>query len=296
MKRALLPAVLAVLCAVSGATADAFRSATAPASVCWLWHVDVSGMKGTETGKRLLADPAVSRSPQLAGFAARFGLDPIKDMRGLTVYTVSTGRLDAVAVIHPEPAAAERLKTASASDPVQSFGGYPIRSKADNRGTVYYTLTGNGLMVAALTPDRVRLGLDVLTGKRTGLTGTTIPALADRQGGAGAVIVLVGTSFGADVTGLMPQLSLLKNANSLCLTLREKAGKVEGALTVAARDEADSERLYNTLLGLVELGKAMGTGESSNALKTVAVTREGQFARAGGSWSSSEILRFLAGS
>ena len=297
MKKTALLLVAGLAAAFAGAArADGFKPAAVPASVCWIWHVDVQGLKGSETGRALLADPSLAESPQVAAFTARFGLDPAKDLKSLTVYTVSTGRLDAVAVLEPAAAAGARLQAwrETAGYKSQSYGRHTIYGKPGEPGAPYQAAMPDGRIVAALTLDRMQLGLDVLDGKRESLKASALPALSDRKAGDGALVILTGKAFGPDVQGVLPQIALLRKANSLCLVVGEKDGRVSAGLSVCADDDAEAERLQNALLGFVEIGRAMaGDSAQPGFTDTVAVTREGRTIRADGKWTTDQVLKMM---
>lgn len=298
MKKTTLLAA-AVLLAFSGTLrAAAFRPSDVPASAYWILHLDVSGLKGTIAGRTLLANPKVTESAPLAEFTSRFGLDPRKDVRGVTVYTVSTGRLDAVAVIDPDPAAAARFKSwrEGVGFTAQAYGAHTIYTRAAGQGAPLHAMTPDGRMVSALTLDLVRQGLDVLDGKRAPLAAPALPALADRKGGAGAILLLAGRAFGPEMQGLLPQISLLKKANSLCLAVGDKEGQVTAGLSVCADDEPEAVRVQNALLGFIEIGRAMAVHNGRpDPAKALAVTRETTTVRADGIWKLEDVLTLIRG-
>lgn len=295
MRRTLL--LLAAGVAAAGAAwAGPFQPAAAPAAAYWVAHVDAAGLKGTETGRALLADPAVAGSPQWAAFTTRFGLDPKRDLRSMTLYTMSTGRLDAVAVLEVEPEGAKRLKGWLGTDEFSAaaYGSRTVHRRRAEKNAPFCAWAGGNRFVAAMTAERVQGGLDVLDGKGASLKGVW-PALTDRKDGAEAVLLLAGRSFGPEMRGLMPQLSMLRNATGLCFVLGEKAGRLEAGLTVTAGDAPEAQRLENTLLGLIEVGRAMaGNGAAgSDPLRSIAVKGDGTLVRADGAWTTAEVLKLM---
>jgi hypothetical protein len=298
MKKTALLSV-AVLLAFSGVVrADGFNPSAVPASAVWILHVDMNGLKGTEFGRSLLAHPKVADSPKLAEFKTRFGLDPRRDLRSVTVYTVSTGRLDAAAVLEPEPAAAARFKAwrEAAGFTAQKYGENTIYSRTAGPNAPLIAVTPDGRIVTALTLERVRQGLDVLDGKNAAFTPSSQPALADRQGGAGSILLLAGRGFGPEMQGLLPQITLLRKANSLCLKLGGKTGPVAAAFTVCADEEAEGERLKNALLGFIEIGRAMAANDGRPDFgQALVVTREGKTVRVDGTWTVDDVLKMVGG-
>ncbi len=292
MKKTILSAWLAI--AAGAVFAGGFTPSVAPASALWVCHLDVAGLKTSAVGKALWADPRVAGSPHLADIKARFGLDPLQDVRGMTLYTASTGRLDAVAVFEVDADAARKLAASreQAGMTAEPYGAHTIVRRSAGEGVPFHAVTANGRIVAALSLERVKQGLDVLDGKAPAMGSAVFSALADRNGGDGAIVVVAGSSFGNDMQGMFPQLSLLKQANSLCLTLGERDGQVKAALSVCAEAEAEAERMQNALLGLVEIGRAMAANEGkADFLRTVAVTRAGGTVRASGEWGTDEVLK-----
>jgi hypothetical protein len=294
MRRLLL--FLAALTAAAGLSrAAAFKAAAVPASALWVVHLDTAGLKQSDAGRLLLARREWKESPLMAGFANRFGLDPVRDMRGLTLYTVSTGRLDAVAVIDPDPAAAVRLKAwrEKTGWKAQALEGTTVYSRAAGQDKLFQAAASDGRIITAMTLDHVKRGLGVLEGRISPLQTEALPALADRNGGAGALILVAARTPGPDLIRLLPQLSLLKNADSLCLGFGEKDGLVKGVLTVTAPEGVEADRLRNALDGLVQLGRALGYSNGYDPLQAVSVSAEGGFVRADGRWKTAELSDWL---
>ncbi len=294
MKQKLL-LLAAGVCAAGAAWAGPFQPAAAPAAAYWVAHVDAAGLKETEAGRALLADPQVAGSPQWAAFTTRFGLDPKRDLRGMTLYTMSTGRLDAVAVMEVEPEGAGRLKSRLGTDAFSAaaYGSRIIHRRRGEKNAPYCAWAGGNRFVAAMTLERVQGGLDLLDGRGATLRGVW-PALTDRKDGAEAVLVLAGRAFGPEMQGVMPQLSLLRNATDLCLVVAEKAGRLQAGLSVTAKDEPDAQRLENTLRGLIEVARVMsGNDANDDPLRSIVVKGAGTTVRADGVWTTAEILKMM---
>ena len=293
MKKTVLTAAFLAVVACSVQAAE-FTPSVVPASALWVGHLDMAGLKGTAVGQALLADPRVADSPHRADFASRFGLDPVRDVRGLTLYTDSTGRLDAVVVFDTEPAAAKKLEAwrAQAGLTADRYGAYTIFSRSAGEGVPYQAVTDRGLVVAALSLDGVKRSLDVLDGTAPALDLAAFPAMVDRNGGAGSFAMVAGKDFGGDAQRVVPQVALLKEAGDVCLVLGEREGRVTAAMSVCAAGEPEAERLRNALLGLVELSRAMAANEGkAEALSAIAVSREGRTIRATGAWETGEVLK-----
>ena len=289
--------LLALGAAVLGATAQAaaFKASAVPASALWVCHLDAAGMKQSAAGRRMLEQRALTESLPIARFAERFGLDPVRDMRGLTLYTVSTGRQDAVAVIDPEPAAAVRLKAwrEKAGWKAQAVDGHSVYSRLAGKETLFQSVAPNGLIVTAMTLAHVQRGLAVLDGRTPALESKTMPALVDRKGGAGVLLLVAARTPNAEMIQMLPQLTLLKTADSLCLAVGEEEGLVTGGVTVSAADEAGAVRLQNALSALIEFSRAMGSGQGPDPLRSISVTRVGGKVRADGRWTLDELMGIL---
>ncbi|MFO7536343.1 MAG: hypothetical protein R6X19_11815 [Kiritimatiellia bacterium] len=293
MKQKLL-LLVAWVSAAAAAWAAPFQPTAAPAAAFWVAHVDAAGLKETEAGRALLADQQVAGSPQWAAFTTRFGLDPKRDLRGMTLYTMSTGRLDAVAVMEVEPEGAGRLKSRLGTDAFSAvaYGNRVIHRRRGEKNAPYCAWAGGTRFVAAMTLEKVQRALDLLDGKGASLRGVW-PALTDRKDGAEAVLVLAGRGLGPEMQGVMPQLSLLRNATDLCLVVAEKAGRFRAGLSVTARDAPEAQRLEVTLVGLIEVARAMGDGAAGDLLQAVVVQGAGSTVRADGVWPTAEIIKMM---
>ena len=285
----------AVLAGAAGlAGAESFPGRVAPAGVQWIAHLDLAAFRETAFGKAVIADPRVAGSPQKAELAERLGLDPARDIQSLTLYAAGTNRTDAVAVIVPEPAAAERVAAwrSQTNLAAETYGRHTIYRRSLGDGMPFRGVTPDGRLVAALTRDQVARALDLLDGKAPVLTPAAFPAWA--EGRAGVFLRIGGRQLGGDVQRIMPQATLLREARELVLLLGESDGRLWSVLVMQTDHEAAAERLQAALQGAIEIGRVMAANEGKGDLfRSLAVTRDGAAIRGTAAWPVAELLQAL---
>ena len=194
----------------------------------WVMHVDVDALwaspvvqKAYRKGLEMHPD-AEKKMDMVCGMV---GMDPRKDLHGVTVYGKDTNKEHGVMIVHANVNQTLLLAmVAKAPDhKATSYGSYELHSWT-HKGwkKESHTVTGvfykPNIMVFAGCDEAVKAALDVLDGKSAGITGKESP-LAGRT--------LPGSIFVARASAIDPKTRcpVLKQAESFRVALGENKGE-----------------------------------------------------------------------
>ncbi|MFA5205900.1 MAG: hypothetical protein WC708_16000 [Lentisphaeria bacterium] len=244
-----------VMAGLAGSTVGAAPLAVqqVDSSSRWVMHLDAEKLWTTELGTLLKQELATSPAKaKLDAVALIFGLDPLKDIRGLTLYGQEPGRQQGVMLVDGNNLDQERILTLLRAAPEYSSVTRPDGSvlhhwidvnapKNDHAaGSRWGAFHGRNLIVVGNSQQQVGTALDVLNGKQTALKpGATLGGYP--LDGKGAILVGAAAMPEAPVQsaaqpGEPPNQSamIMQNAEGLSMRLEEQAGGILN-LTVMLR-------------------------------------------------------------
>ena len=225
--KVLVTAVAAVLALATIGRAEPLDVKKVAADAKWVVHVDVDAMRDSVVLNKAykkcmeMHKEAAERMDKLPGM---IGMDPRKDLHGITVYGKDLDKRKGVLILHAD-VNQELLKEKAAKAPdhkVAKCGDYEVHSwtMKCHKGT--QTVNGAffkpNVMVFASSQDAVEAALAVLAGKSPAITGEDSP-LARRT--------LPGSMFIARAVAVDPKTRcpVLKQADSYRIALGENDGK-----------------------------------------------------------------------
>ena len=210
----------------------------------WVVHVDVDALCASVVAQKAyqkcleMHKDAAQKMDMVVGIV---GMDPRKDLHGVTAYGKDTNKEHGVLIVHADVNQALLLAlVAKAPDhKATAYGSYELHSwthKCCKKGP--HTVTGvfykPNVMVFAGCIEAVKSALDVLDGKASGITGRDSP-LAGRT--------LPGTIFLARASAIDPntRCPVLKQAESFRVALGEDKGQsfYRARLTMKSTAAAD---------------------------------------------------------
>jgi hypothetical protein len=155
---------LSILCAlVVPLGAAEFAPSQVPASANWLAHADFDALRGSETGREVFAQIQAGHAGKLAELERMFGLDPLKDVAGVTMFGDGTAG-HAVALINGafDRAHLEDVFHGAANYLPASHAGFIIHSWDDKGLRQHAAFGSNTLLVFSRQEAALREALDVL--------------------------------------------------------------------------------------------------------------------------------------
>ena len=199
-----------------------------PAEAKWVSHVDVDTLRASivvQKAYQKCLDMHKDAAEKMDMVCSIVGMDPRKDLHGITAYGKDTNKEHGVLIVHADVNQALLLAlVAKAPDhKATTYDAYELHSwtqKCCKKGP--HAVTGvfyrPNIMVFAGCVEAVKSALDVLDGKASGITGRGSPLAGP---------TLPGTIFLARASAIDPntRCPVLKQANSFRVALGEDKGQ-----------------------------------------------------------------------
>lgn len=247
----------------------------------WVVHLDCDALRQTSLGKEILRKlDQPEAGNRFESFKAVFGLDPRKDLHGVTLYGATKEETDGVLLASADFDASRLLALVQANKDYRTnaHGAHIIHSWVDDKAAAksgtqsraYGTLYHGKILIVGQQERRVTEALDVLDGKQASLTTNTNYS---RLGAAGEGVFLTGGARALNVPGTGLEATLLKQAKLLWLSAREAQGQVELKLTLETADAGAAKQLGDAGRGFLAV-LALQTNQPAAVKLAQAITLE----------------------
>ena len=278
--RVVMMTLAAVLTLAAAARAEPLDLKQVAADAKWVVHVDVDAMRHSvvlEKAHQKCLEMHKEAAQHMDKLPGMIGMDPRKDLHGVTVYGKDFDKRKGVLILHAD-VNQKLLKEKAAKAPdhkVTKSGDYELHSWTMKCKQGTQTVTGAwfkpNVMVFGGSQDAVKAALDVLAGNASGITGRDSP-LAGRN--------VPGAMFIARAAALDPKTRcpILKQAESFRVVL----GENEGESFYRARLNMKSTEAVVQIKAITEGFRALvslSKGMDAEALKLIGglkVTSEGK--------------------
>ncbi|MEQ1894694.1 MAG: hypothetical protein ABL998_19300 [Planctomycetota bacterium] len=248
----------------SGSIGDQLRKDRLPADVDFVMHLDLEGFKATELWKLAQKDGDFhAEFDELKEVEERFGLNPLTDVRAITLYKVEKEEDPTVVLLSTSAkvdAALEKLRGEAGyrrlSEGKIELHTWKERNQDDENVFAYLHGSGDERVVvlaskreSALHAARVLRGEDVsLARSGTGLT--VAPA-------SGSFLYMSAASLSA-LDEFAPASQVLGLAQGLQFDVGEAGGLLQAHMGLAAADADKAFHLSNTVNGFISLAYLAG--------------------------------------
>lgn len=259
------------------ASAGPLATSQVPANAKWVMHVDVDRFTASQTCAVLTNSAAAGQAfqQQLARYRAMLGLDPLHDLRQVTLFGEDVTGTRGVALV------AGSLKGDAITRTLATFPQYratPIdrwtlqkwRDRATGR-ELDACLYSSRLLIVASDESGVTGAMNVLNGAK--------PSLARAKGGLGIPTPKYGTFLTAATRGYAGdgqdpvKALILRNTESATVQIGETSGTVDAGLVLNAVSTDAAQQIEQVLNGLIVAANLSGSTEGLGrlaALSTVA--------------------------
>ena len=272
MKKVILSVVATVLVS-STAFGGALDTKVVGGGASWVFHADIEAMLASELGKMFLA-----AAEKKEGFAKgveemkkQFGCDPLKDIRGVTVYGPKFGARDAAVVVDATVAADKLIDILKEKESYKSekYGKHAIHQWVEKkRGadeTTYACFYDNKTVVIATGLARLKGALNVLDGDSDNLTKTkAIKLLPESADGEFFVMAADKIEF---PDGKAPRAAMLRGITSAVMQCGESEGGLFMTASVFADSDEDATNMRQFVQGVLAFSMMMRQQEKFAALK-----------------------------
>lgn len=220
-----------------------------PANTKWLAHIDIEGMRSSETGKVIFARIEADHGAKLRAIKRMFSLHPLKDLRDVTLF--GDGQKDHAVLLLDGTFDRDHIDdiVKAADDYKESdYNGVTVRSWKDKGVGQYAAFATPELIVFSRQEDLLRQELDVLKAN-TVTDNPVLPAAGSKP------LIALGATL-ADIELPKDAARMLKTASSLKLSAQESDGRFSLKLAADAADAKHAARLRRMLDGVVALAEA----------------------------------------
>jgi hypothetical protein len=253
--------VVAALGVVTSALGAPLRSADVPADPAWVLHLDFDALRPTSVGRRVLAEMEKPESQgKLAAFQTLFGIDPRKELHGLTLYSAGTAPDDGLLLLYADLDPERLTVLAKAAKDSQSapYKSHVIYSWVDDKrhstnglpARTYAAIAGRRLVMFAQQEKRVAEALDVLDRAATNPSAAkALPSL----GATGNGCFIEGFARKLQLPDSAPSAAVARVAKSLSLRIGETNRQVTATLSLEANDESLAKQAVTVVQSFLTL-------------------------------------------
>ncbi len=277
----------------------------------WVAHLDVENLWAGPFGGLLKNELATSPAKaKIDAVALIFGLDPYKDIRGLTVYGQALGERQGVMLVNAK-LDQERILTFLRAAPgyaSKTYNGTTIHHWVDEHaaaksaadGDRWGAFYGADLIVIGNTEALVTNALDVLNGRRSALkAGDRIGGYPVDGGGAILVAVVampeVSAADAQAQAGTDQRAMIMQNVQGLSLRLVETGGALDLTALLHAKTPETAAFVEQALKGIQAIGVLSANKKPAVAqlAQAIAISTTGNDVKARLAYGSQELVTLL---
>jgi len=249
----------------------------------WLVHVDVDAVKASQFVERAGRE-VVNKWPRAKQAVTlvrdRIGMDPTKDLQGVTFYGDQIKKRTGVVLVHASLDQDRLLEKLEAAPDYRtsSYGSHTLHTWTHDKGTrreatVTGCFAGTSLLVLGPSAANVMAALDVLDGKLPNLAGGDSSLAAPVPKGTAVLIRAVDL----DQTQLPVKSPLVKQSKALSLVVGENEGTVFAKGTLVAASSEIAERMTKVAEGLLAMAtlQAADQPEAIDAINAIQISTQG---------------------
>jgi hypothetical protein len=242
------------------------RSEVNPAAN-WVAHVDLEAFRNSAIGKLVLTELENSGLNQkIEQFMTVFSFNPLRDIRDVTLYGNGQDRSNAVVVVEGQFDTQKLLSMLRLNSQYQEipYKGStlhrwqqepkPGRQPADNQMMYGCVCDGNRIVMGSGL-DAVQQAVDTLKGQASGASSGLLGQIPEGPNKVFAQVAAVGVG---QIVGQDPKAALLKQTESLALSLGENSDKVFGELSLTGQSAEAADSMTKVIQGLIAFAQLNG--------------------------------------
>jgi hypothetical protein len=268
----LLPSAAALLLFGAPSTADVLAPELVDADARVLIHVDVAALSGTTLFRLLAANADTGFEEALDEFEGEVGLDPLRDVRSVTVYSNdadahwvallrTTEKLDqALEALRERPGYAQR-----------EVDGKTVHALEEDGSTWYghlYRSPAGAERLFVITEDEAALveAVRVVDGKVANVGSAAEPAVATAPSPGAVLFVSADRGLG-ELGDFHPSAEVSKLVKSVLFECGEAGGELFASLRLTAAGDKEAREIHDVIQGGLALASLLsGRSDETNAL------------------------------
>jgi hypothetical protein len=255
------------------AHADVLDARRVPAEVRWVAHLDLEALARSSLFATIRAHPDFGAEIDFAEIEANFGLDPLKDVRGITVYRAGEGEEDVVAVCSGN-ARIEQATAKLAAMPghrLAEVGGRAVHVLGEGADTWYAHVRAqpegsDRVIVLAHGEALLTLGLAVLDGQAPSLATAAKPGIRAKPA-PGSILFAAASQSLAELTDLGDEQAsaVARLAQAFAFDVGEERGNLFASLVIDTERPEDALRVQQVFQGASALLALVGGDPETSA-------------------------------
>ncbi len=240
----------------------------------WVAHVDVDAIRASTVAQKAYQqclEKHKDAEKHLAKVREKLGMDPTKDLHGVTFYGKQLKKHTGVVIVQANADRKHLLaKVKEAPDyRAVTYGSHKLHTWTHRKGkkdehAVVGCFHKPTVIVFGRTAVDVSEALDVLDGKSSGLAGSNSPLIAEIPAGA---IFLAGAT-GLDGDELPCKSPLVKQSEALSIALGEHGGESFAMAKLATKSDEVADQVKAVVEGVRAMA-ALRHGSDADAMKIV---------------------------
>jgi hypothetical protein len=228
----------------------------------WVAHVDVEAGLASTLGRYMITHRDELKLDGIEEVKAELGIDPLSDIKSLTIYGSASDGSDGIAVIHTTAAVEgmiAKMREKEKSLTTVSVNGMTLYTWDDHGMTRFAqvrraSVASDRIVIVGADKDRLLSGISVLEGKSADLT-----AGAD---GSVATTPKAGSFLFAAMNKLPDsEAAPLKQAKSIVMDLGEADREIFADLSLETRTAKDATNLVAVMQGGLALARMAASGD-----------------------------------
>lgn len=262
-ERMLTSAIVAVFCVTAApAPAGPLRKSEVSPAANWVVHANLETFRNSTVGKLIMDELQTQGFEQkLQGFATIFSFHPLRDVRDVTLYGQGKDRNNAVVIIDgrfdPEKLlAVVRWNQQYQEIPYQgaTLHGWLNEEQKGGQTTsqmMYGYIHNKNQVVLSAGLDALKRAADTLKTPAADTASTLLKEVPEGQNNVFFQAVATDVERIAGPVGEQPQAALLRQTDSLALTVGETTDKVFVTLQLEGESAEVADSMLKVLQGLI---------------------------------------------
>ncbi len=256
----------AAITLASAALAKPFDARLVPPNAFWVVHVDAEAALSSTLGRYFIEKGGEHLNLELAKLRSELGLDPLKDIKGVTAYGMTDDDEDGVALITTTPAAETALAAAIAKGDhqLETVDGIAMHRFDDDAAFV--------LLPGSNPNERV-----VIAGENAAIIAAAVKHLKDpaaavdltkgpitRGPGENSIVFFHASKIGNGLD-VEPLSVIMQRMEGVRIDVGERQGQMMAELDILSENEQEATNIAQMVQGVIAMARFAGGQEAEAA-------------------------------
>jgi hypothetical protein len=285
-------AVILALMLFFGAGVSPLRMSMVPADASWVLHLDIEKYASSATFKLLSDEAAPARMQRRAGkFFEKFRIDPMKDLRTITVYGKGEPNEEPLVAISGNFDKAyllSLLKTESSQKEIP-YGKHTIYNWDNDHFGVFAT---DSLIFISQREENIKSALDAMGGKIKNISSSPLVARLNKES-PNAIVLAAAT----DISGLIGKHEgpvILSKMRTAAFSIAEIGEAVDMKLDIAAESAPVAKEMEQAFRGLIAIVNLQLSSTDVQAFtQSINIALDGEKVRIDASYPIAKLVDLL---